>query len=225
MTTIVASPLALAQTATCFNKHVVKERKHVMSDGFVMSARQAAELDHAFERNGWTPADVKLLSGGDMLIQILPVLRGRVNIIVGKHIVDCDTDPFVSNGWVVEGHIKGGQFEFEPKKISLYLDEAQQNGGMIVGNKLREKLKGKSVLNANVLDYLLAHPELIPHEWKEKLVFFWGTIYREDSVAYYSDGSLYVRCLRWDHGSWFWGYDWLQNDFCGDYPSAVLASN
>ena len=36
-----------------------------MSDTFIMSARQAAELDHALERNGWTPAEVKKLSQGD----------------------------------------------------------------------------------------------------------------------------------------------------------------
>jgi len=37
-----------------------------------MSSRQAAELDYAFERNGWTASDVKKLSAGDTLAQLLP---------------------------------------------------------------------------------------------------------------------------------------------------------
>jgi hypothetical protein len=41
-----------------------------MSDKFVMSARQAAELDYALERNGWTPADVKRLSEGNVLTKV-----------------------------------------------------------------------------------------------------------------------------------------------------------
>jgi len=47
-------------------------------------------------------------------------------------------------------------------------------------------------MNANVLDYLLAHPELIPEDWKNKYVFFWGTIYR-----YSSGGLRSLPLLEW----------------------------
>lgn len=50
------------------------------NDTFVMSARQSAELDHAFERHGWTPADVKWLSSGDTLAEVLQVRRGNAEI-------------------------------------------------------------------------------------------------------------------------------------------------
>lgn len=50
------------------------------NDTFVMSARQSAELDHAFERNGWTPGDVKRLSVGTTLADVLQVLRGNAEI-------------------------------------------------------------------------------------------------------------------------------------------------
>ena len=72
-------------------------------------------------------------------------------------------------------------------------------------------------MNANVLDYLLAHPELIPEDWKNKYVFFWGTIYR------YSSGGLCVRYLCWNGSKWRWDGNWLAHDFYSAYP-AVLAS-
>lgn len=52
-----------------------------MSDTFIMSARQAAELDHALERNGLTPADVKLMSKGGTLGQFRKVLLGTATIV------------------------------------------------------------------------------------------------------------------------------------------------
>jgi hypothetical protein len=45
-----------------------------------MSTRQAAELDHAFERNGWRPEDVKKLSEGNNLAAFLEVLHNKANI-------------------------------------------------------------------------------------------------------------------------------------------------
>jgi hypothetical protein len=78
-------------------------------------------------------------------------------------------------------------------------------------------MKGKG-LSANVLDYLLAHPESIPEDWKGKWVYFWGTIYRN------ADGSLYVRFLFWHGGRWVWDYSWLAGDFRGSRPAAVSAS-
>ena len=133
-----------------------------------------------------------------------------------KTIIDCDKDPFCPKDWIVEEHKKGGKLEWNPKNISLYLSENQKKD-WIKGNELREELKGKPVLNANVLDYLLAHPELIPEEWKGKYVFFWGTIYRD------SDGSLNVRYLGWNGERWNWSFNWLDNVWYDVCPAAVSA--
>jgi hypothetical protein len=46
-----------------------------------MSARQSAELDYAFERNGWGPEDVKWLSQGSTLAAFLDVRRGTAKIV------------------------------------------------------------------------------------------------------------------------------------------------
>ncbi|TSC91624.1 MAG: Uncharacterized protein CEN90_422 [Parcubacteria group bacterium Licking1014_17] len=50
--------------------------------GSIMTSRQAAELDHAFERGGWTPEDVKKLSGGNIASQHLKALRGEAEIVL-----------------------------------------------------------------------------------------------------------------------------------------------
>jgi hypothetical protein len=145
----------------------------------------------------------------------------------GTNVIDCDADPFnpwANDGWTIEQHQKGGQFAFDPSLIEFYLDDGQKNGKYIVGNKLRQRLADKPVLNANVLDYLLANPDLIPDEWKQdesgntRYIFFWGTIYRNRG------GSLYVRYLFWDDGRWGWSCHWLGGDWCGDDPAAVRAS-
>lgn len=132
------------------------------------------------------------------------------------HIINCDKKPFCPKGWKIEEHRKGGKFKWNTKNVSLYLSEKQKTG-FINGNDLREELKDKPVLNANVLDYLLVYPQLIPEEWKGKFVFFWGTIYR-GSVGY-----LYVRCLFWGGVRWGWVCRWLGNCWDGGGPAAVSA--
>lgn len=48
----------------------------------IMTSRQAAELDHAFERNGWTAEDVKKVSGGELLASFLLVVRERAEVVL-----------------------------------------------------------------------------------------------------------------------------------------------
>lgn len=140
--------------------------------------------------------------------------------VIGNHIIDCDAAPFVPKGWSITGegaeHIKGGRFLWDPAKITLFWSDAQKQGD-IGGHELRKLLKEKPALNANVLDYLSAHPHLIPEEWKGKAVFFWGTIYRA------RDGSLYVRYLHWDGKRWRWDFNWLDDDWYVINPAAVSA--
>ena len=137
--------------------------------------------------------------------------------------IDCSVQPTIPRGWSIreEDQIASrfqGQLVWSPEKIRLHLDPGQENGGVLKGDALRKKLEGQPVLPANVGDYLLCHPELIPSCWKGKCVFFW-TVYRG------SDGSLCVRFLYWVGRSWgwVWGYDWLDDDWDGQRPAAVLA--
>ncbi len=183
----------------------------------------ALELEDAAVRLGFTPGDLRALAGRKDLLQLVrQALCGAVGI---GAVIDCDADPFTPSGWTVESHKKGGQFDFDPAKVNLYLSPNQQGGKYIEGNKLRKELANQPVLNANVLDFLLKNPRLIPEEWKKKdasdntrYIFFWGTIYRD------SDGDFFVRYLCWGAGSWRSGPRWLDYGWHGGSPAAVLAS-
>lgn len=141
--------------------------------------------------------------------------RGCVHI-VGNHVIDCDTAPFVPQGWRVEEHQKGGQLSWDASKVKL-LVKLNEGESYVGGHELRKRLKDEPVLNANVLDYLLARPELVPEEWKSRLVFFWGTIYRD------SDAYLYVRYLFWNGERWHWDYYCLNDGWFAYNPAAVRA--
>lgn len=179
----------------------------------------ANKLKRAMERNNIPDvADVDWLASGDNIAKVRRVRLGHAEIVTPVHVIDCDADPFVPDGWSVEEHQKSGTFKWNAANVALHLDKGQKNGKYIEGNKLRKELAGKPVLNANVLDYLLAHPHLIPEEWKDKAVFFWGTIYR------YRGGLLYVRYLGWDGDGWRWFAIWLDYGWHDIRPAAVLAS-
>ncbi len=148
-----------------------------------------------------------------------------------KHVIDCDANPFIPrHDWSVETHTKGGQLAFDPNKIEFYLLPNQHNGDAINGNQLRKELANKPVLNANVLDYLLAHQYIIPEDWKREdqkkdergvacYIFFWGTIYRE------TFGNLGVRFLCWKDECWNWGYDCLNKDDWDLLSPAAVSAN
>ncbi len=89
---------------------------------------------------------------------------------MGKIIIDCDATPFVPEGWSIrpEDQIPGavdGQLVYGPLKISLYIDKAQKCVKRIPAYNLVDKLVGKPLLKANVLDYLLACTSLVPGAW------------------------------------------------------------
>ncbi|MBU1014925.1 hypothetical protein KKI17_00595 [Patescibacteria group bacterium] len=178
-------------------------------------------LGKAVQERGGTDEDFHRLArpeGEDLIGKIADFIVGAGKGVESAHIIDLDVDPFVPNGWTIEEHIKGGQLEWDPTKLSFYLSEGQQHGGHVQGDKLREELKGKLAYNANLLDDFLAHPELIPEDLKGKRVFFWGTIYRHPS------GPLRVRYLHWHGGGWGWYFAWLGSDLYDNYLAAVPAS-
>lgn len=149
------------------------------------------------------------------------------------HIINCGADPFVPDYWKVEKHTKfddlkltnvGGALFLNGKKIAFHLSPNQMGDKSFNGEKLLTELAKEPVLNANVLDYLYAHPYLIPDSWKVddqgrmRSIFFWGTVYRD------YDGNLFVRYLCWHDGRWGWGGYWLGDDWDVLDPAAVLAS-
>lgn len=114
-----------------------------------------------------------------------------------KHVIDCDVQPFIPDNWTVVEHRKGGNFIWNAAKVRIHRPDQQKRSKKFLGEDLRIALQNQIVLNANVLDYLLAHPHLIPPKWKKIGVCFWGTIYRAPG------GGKRVRCLCKDGRKWW----------------------
>lgn len=115
---------------------------------------------------------------------------------VSKNIVDCDADPFIPDNMSVIKHRRDGLFECNFLNIEL----ADWNGPskidqlgdryVTVAEMLNNFLERS--LNANVLDFLLRNPDLIPDRLKGYDIAFCGTIYR-----FKEDGGRYIRELSW----------------------------
>jgi len=175
---------------------------------------QIHQLATALEAEGFTSADLDEIKKN--LPRIRGLLRGTHELRLMRHIIDCDADPYCPTGWEVVEHRKCGRIEWN-QEIRLYLSKDQEGGSHVSGHKLRKELADQPILNANVLDYLLAHPGLIPtNGWEKKIILFWGTIYRGHGVSV-------VRYLYWDGGKWSWYYCWLGSGFTANAPAAVLA--
>ncbi|HCP08596.1 MAG TPA: hypothetical protein DIT25_02245 [Candidatus Moranbacteria bacterium] len=141
------------------------------------------------------------------------------------YLINCDTSPFCPRGWEVLEHKKGGLLTWDPDEIRLYapkrllwVHKKKRIWGDISGYMVKKRIGNKFALNANILDYLLRYPKLIPEKWKNVSVYFFGTIYH----CGYDEA---VRCLVWDSSKWRSGYMPLNEDgsFWGDdNPIALL---
>lgn len=143
-----------------------------------------------------------------------------------EHVINFDSAAFCPSGLTVAPEIDQiasrvrGVRKLEDLKVQTHLDVGQKGGSQgVKGYDLKQKLEGKNVLGAQILDFYLEHLDLIPEDWKTKgWIFFWGTLYCA------GDGRLYVRYLRWDRTSWISVYRRLDNVWYDDDPAAVSAS-
>lgn len=177
------------------------------------------QLADSLDAAGFTPDYITKLRQYEELSKVKDLLDGYAEIKYIEHLINCDVDPFVPSGWKVVEHKKGGQMKWNMVKQTdaLYLSKEQESGA-IEGKKLRKEVESQPVLNANVIDYLLANQHLIPEEWKGKTVFFWGTIYCR------SVGDLVVRFLHWRGDKWRWDCLWIDYVFDSGRPAALRAS-
>ncbi len=183
------------------------------------------EVTISAAKAGWEPKNMDDFSKDENLMKlVLGVMHGTHEIKGTKHDIDCDAEPFIPTGLKLEEHQKGGTIKFDVSNVVLYLARQQQIANIDCW-ALRGELRGKKVLNANVLDFLLKHPEFIPEHWKSKKILFWGTIYR--GCYKETRNELYVRYLswsggnanRWDHAN----TNITSNDFNLCYPAAMFA--
>jgi hypothetical protein len=185
----------------------------VTGDQYRSIDRKMTEIKRQLTQENGYPFDLDKLTAA-----LQAVSEGRFEQVLGPQVqtsatptqahgvINLEADPFVPNGWAVEEHKMGGLFDFGKSKIELFRTKKQQCG-YVVGYNLREELAREPVLNANVLDYVIEHPEFIPEDWKGKYVFFWGTVY------ICSLGRQCVRYLHWSNNRWSWHYRLLSTDW------------
>ncbi len=130
--------------------------------------------------------------------------------------IDLDTSPLCPERWTIVEHIQQGRMEWNERLIQLFLSEQQKSGKIIQGCELKKELVSKPVLNACVLDFLFLHAELIPENWGNNKVFFWGTIYRN------SANVLCVRYIVRLGRDCYWSYKCLERHWKENNPAALL---
>jgi len=179
------------------------------------------QLGDAFEKEGYDAGLItKLRSNPSLLKHVKSILNGDATLDHGKLSYVVDGNAELANiipGWAIEENQGCGRFDWSRRKVGLYCSEKQKGDG-IKASHLRNELSHASVLNASVLDYLLAHPELIPEEWKGKNICFWGTILRDPH------NKLIVRHLFFwkERGTWEFCNGGLDIRHDEKYPAAIF---
>lgn len=132
-----------------------------------------------------------------------------------EHVIDLNgvftPKELKENGWRVVHRIGNGRMVLDVGKIILHRENTRVRqgawnpscGGWNMIHVFKEKIfqREVTVLNECVLEYLLAHPELIPENWKDKRVSFWGTIYLFHTHRHYRET---VRALAWNENEKKW---------------------
>jgi hypothetical protein len=103
-------------------------------------------------------------------------------------LIDCDTNPLWpehEHASDITTHKRDGQRMWMPEKVTLWTTSFMQ------GDEVRRAMEEKAVLNACVLNCLLVNQHLIPEGWRNKHIFFYGTMYL------HADFGRVVRGLSW----------------------------
>ena len=145
--------------------------------------------------------------------------------------IDSNAEPRPPNAalaWTIVRHKPAGSIRWNPAKQAKALyhlapPEGERKVRSRVLHKQLKRLAGKPRLNATVLDYLLAHLNEIPGEWKERVggkriyILFLETVYEYGGVKH-------VRCLSWkETNEWCAGNLPVSEIWDADYFAALAA--
>lgn len=187
----------------------------------------STKLTAALERRGTNVVDMMARlaqqRSDSVIEQIADLMTDFTNQNPNALVVDYSIHPSRIDLPVEKHTDRKDKVTIDVSKIKL-VTELRSGETYVHGHENRKRLDAKvtsgeiqTLLDARVMEELLAKPELIPDEWKGKMVFFWGTIF-------WSGGGLCVACLRWDDGRWVASFYWLDTYVDSSTPAAVLAS-
>ena len=111
---------------------------------------------------------------------------------------------------------------WDATRLELYVDDAQKNNGRSTAARVRERLTGKPVLNADVLDYLLRNPQLIPEDWKrkDKRRNARPSSFGAPSTAVQIAPTTFASCAG-KNNMWAWDFFWLGSLWQDNFPAAL----
>jgi len=204
-----------------------------MSD-LMLDVDQASELKAAFRRAGWNNALIKKFCEGDNPSKTRKFLESGCQLVIkgpGAFVVDRSVpfDPvkFIGQGWeVVEEDKKAlalTTVDFSDVRFESGLKEGEQT---IDGEEKLKRLKRLGIrLDARCGQALYEEKGQATLRWLyDSHGINWfelsGTVLRRQDVHRY---FLYLN--RYDDGSWYWHYTWLDNDRYRVSVSPLLASN
>ncbi len=174
---------------------------------FKFDVALATELKQAARKAGATLSDIKQLARADVLAEILPALRGWARVVAHQEFVNGEEIRYVIDSGMdfnVRYHNFLGDIKLERrgdglvlngKRILLCQDPEQSQHPKPSREELYKLLRkryGERLLSSSVQIYLFNHPELVPNSFKEKDIFFWGTLGSRTH-----SNTLYVPWSRW----------------------------
>lgn len=155
------------------------------------------QLGNALEKANFTCDDVTKLTQSKDLQDIKDFLLG--NALISHHDINTEVPLYSAVGeLIVEKDSGFGIWRWDASSIELF------DKGSSIRN-IRLEVKNQKWLTGGILDYLLKHTELIPENWKGKLVVFLGTTYNM------SNYHQYCRFIVWT------GDKWREDNFSYDY--------
>jgi hypothetical protein len=108
--------------------------------------------------------------------------------------IDLGHFPTIRKGDWLGGHVYPSQmrhWEWSPDSLLLLpLSAATIEEAMIAYQDM-------AVVNANVVEWLLKHPDFIPEEWKRYSVHFLGSFFTHKVIA-----SPFIYCLEYQEDTW-----------------------
>ncbi len=133
---------------------------------------------------------------------VMAVLMDKAVLTYKQHVIYLGTPILHPLGYKISRHNGGDPLVWEPKNLHLYQNPAQQGEAVSVRVLYEDLPDDTTLLNANVFDYLIKNPELIPEEWQQdedgsdRTILFPGTVY------YDGDKNYFVRAMKFNAGKW-----------------------
>ncbi|MEI7512405.1 MAG: hypothetical protein WCK01_03025 [Candidatus Uhrbacteria bacterium] len=197
-----------------------------MGNEFKLGVGAAHEFEITGRKTGWTTEDfTRLTQNVEVNESVLTLIRGQTTPQGSQYVIDCDSPPFVPSKFASRmakdevGNRLIGKVEWSRDMARLHQHPRLKNPTMFYMVRvvdLMKDLKDRTVLPANVLDFLMDHQELIPVDWQDMYVLFLGTVYRQNGT------SPFVRGLHYEDDKWNHSQSSLEDPCHNGYRAAVL---